>query len=497
LSRHAISFARGAIVAAFFALAASAAAQDAPYDAVVVGSGPGGLVAALSARDALARTPEFQAAGREPRVLVIESRNDHDDENTLGDDAAVQGTAFARQQVIGVKPAVVNDLARLGFRIPDRFLVRESTMVQSGAAVSGDSEGVASDNPAHEMFEQSSTHVIPINTLQHLLARHARQIGIEIRNGTAVRGIAPGRQEASIAIERRSDAARATLRARWVIGADGAGSAVRQAVGLRQTTVERQGTMVGAWFDGVPNGNRMIYTSGVEAGASGVILGSERNQYGLFALPPHLARLVDDARASRRELTAHENRQISEHVREVASSLVRGASAQTPALVNASIRVSRVLPFQVSLERVNRTVSMGHRTTLVGDAVQTVNPYTGMGANIAMKAGFEAGRAVAATLSGQPMAMHRYNRIALQMTTAIHVRSRAYTTAFQARSQSRVEAAPRRPVDPARALAPRARLSAPPGSPLGNARSGLGNTPSRNVGASTALRPRGFTPSRR
>ena len=417
----------------------SAASRTQTYDAVIVGAGPAGLVAAMSTIHRLRQDPSIQ--GRAPRVLVVEKRGDHAGGEALADAESVRATAFSRQQVIGVRPSVVSALATLGFRVPERFRLTDSAAVGGGSGTQP--PAVSRDNPGRGLFSESSTHIISINELQHLLSRHAANMGVEFRYGTEVRGVEPGARVTRLLTRAGENGPVERVRARWIIGADGAGGSLRESIGLESHSGVRQGVMVGAWFDGLSPVNRVRYMNDVVPGRTGVLVGANRNQYGLFALPPELASVIDGARAERRDLTAAESRRIHRHIESVAVGLADGAAVP---------RVSRIMPFPVQLNRMSRTVSNRHRTIMVGDAVRSVNPLTGMGANISMHEGFQAGDAVVRRLRGDRQAMRQMQRRSNQLSTAIHAMSRDFDGAFQP-PQSRPRA--RRP-----------RVRRPVGAPL-------------------------------
>jgi len=455
---------RASVVVGLALLLSSVASAQSSYDVVVVGGGPGGLVAAMSAYRELSQSPEYARTGREPRVLVLEKRGDHPGGEALRDPSTTGGTAYSRNQVVGVKPAVLEALRNVGFQMPDNFRVTEAVEVRTRGESTSTPNRVPTDNPARPMFEQSSTHTIQINELQHLLSRHARSMGIEVQHQRTVNAIEPNTRGTSVVrMQETGGEATSNVRARWVIAADGAGSPTREMVGIRQRTVARQGTMVGAWFEGMPAGNRSRYMSGVQEGNTGVIVGSGRTQYGLFALTPQLDRMVTEARSAGRDLTPQETARINRHVMRVARNLYAGVSPREMPMHR--VRVARTMPFGIDLRRTDQVTSTRHRTTIIGDAVRTVNPFIGLGANVAMREGFEAGRLVSQHLGGNRGALRRLQRMSGQLSDAVHSMSGRYAKAFQAppRIRNRVEA--------------------PEGSPLGNAR--RGTRQARGQGEST------------
>ncbi len=76
------------------------------------------------------------------------------------------------------------------------------------------------------------TLVTPQYETERVLAGRARALGAEIREGAAVTGLHQNGDEVEVTLERTGGSQRRTIRAAYVVGADGAHSTVRAAVGL-------------------------------------------------------------------------------------------------------------------------------------------------------------------------------------------------------------------------------------------------------------------------
>jgi 2-polyprenyl-6-methoxyphenol hydroxylase-like FAD-dependent oxidoreductase len=76
------------------------------------------------------------------------------------------------------------------------------------------------------------TLVTPQYETERVLAARARTLGAEIREGAAVIGLRQNGDEVEVTLERTGGPQRRTIRAAYVVGADGAHSTVRSAVGL-------------------------------------------------------------------------------------------------------------------------------------------------------------------------------------------------------------------------------------------------------------------------
>src|SRR5690606_18065644 len=139
---------------------------------------------------------------------------------------SLEGTAFARQQILGVRPEVSSMLRDLGVDLGEEY--RGTVQQVTGPAGSG---GRLRGGPA-PVGKPREAHTIQINALQARLVDAARAQGIEIRFDTGLAGLqSRGGDQVDLELESKG-AGRATVRSRWIIGADGARSAVRGLSGM-------------------------------------------------------------------------------------------------------------------------------------------------------------------------------------------------------------------------------------------------------------------------
>jgi 2-polyprenyl-6-methoxyphenol hydroxylase-like FAD-dependent oxidoreductase len=430
------------IALSLLALVAQGARADggaaADYDVVVVGSGPGGLVAALSAVQKLREMPAVARSGRAPRVLVVEKRADLPNSARFADRAALAGTAFSRQQILGVKPETMQMLRELGVNIGEEFRgeVREIAAPSRRIGRSG-----AGPQQTGVVLE---TYTIQLNELQARLTDACRAKGVEFRFESSLSDLQQRNDDrVDIALEGRGGA-RQSIRSRWIIGADGAGSRVRSLSGIKLAEPEPQGVMVGVWFKGVQGGNRILHRQKDAPGRSGVILGERQQMYGLFALPPSLGDMVKKAQAARTPLTKLQQARLIRHAEGIAREFL-------PAREARALEAEHIQPFEVSLNRSMSAVSYHNKALLVGDAMRTVNPYTGSGANKAMLDGDAAARAILAfekapTRRGGERVLRQFNKSVNFRSREVHAASRDYAYTFGSPAQAR----PRRSAKPDR-----------------------------------------------
>jgi 2-polyprenyl-6-methoxyphenol hydroxylase-like FAD-dependent oxidoreductase len=358
-------------------------------------------------------------AGRPARVLVLDGRPLPGEGADLGDRAAVAGSSLARQQVIGVK--VLEELKdEIGFELPAKYFLPHSDVPIVAEPPAGATARM------HAALGSASPATIPINEFQALLIEHGRKMGIQFEFGTKYETelVAVRQGKKTILVRDRSGQQRA-LRTQWLVGADGAGSRVRAAAGIAVKEGDKQGHMVGCWFKGLTPCQRINYDL-VEPGGSGTLLSSGEHTYTLNPLPKELAHL---ARKPRDKLTEAERATLDRHLAAVArEKLVHPEDRDR-------VRVHVHDPFHIQLNQAETAVL--DNTLLVGDAVQTVNPLTGSGANLAMLQGLEAGRA-AAIATANPLlrsrVLNEYRNFAKEGADYIHARSREYAGIFGERA---------------------------------------------------------------
>jgi 2-polyprenyl-6-methoxyphenol hydroxylase-like FAD-dependent oxidoreductase len=356
---------------------------------------------------------------------VVEGRPQPQSGADLGDPEAVKGTALAREQVIAVRENVLGRLLAVGLELPSRFFKAANASIAPFAV-----PGWTGSKRTERELSSPAPATIVINQLQGLLIDQAKRRGIEVRYAHAFEGIKPPDATGRVTLQVRGPDGAYQVRCRAVIGADGTRSRVRQSLGIGWQDVETQGQMLGVWFKGGGDTQRDMSASR-DVGESGILLQSGKTLYALLAMPRRLAQV---AAKPPQTLTVAERRLLYRHARKVAAKLL-------PADEMPHIHPSWHLTFPAVLSRATTALAPKYKAVLVGDANQSLNPYTGRGANLAMLQAYEAGVATAESIVHPAVGrrlLREYGRHAADGAAYVHWLSHvAYGPSFGNRPRAR------------------------------------------------------------
>lgn len=326
-----------------------------PADVVVVGGGPAGLATAIACR-------------RQGLDVVVLERDEVPIDRPCGE---------------GIMPEGVAALARLGVELSDR----------DGRRFGG-IRWLDGDRQACGHFREGQGYGVRRTTLHRRLAEHAASAGVELRWGSTVRGLRPD----------GVDTDRGPCRARWVVGADGRASRVRQWAGLaapapaRGRVGVRRHLELAPWSDEV----EVYWADRVEAYVTPV----GPRTVGIAVMWQGAPGRFDDA------------------IVRIPALACRTAGAA------AASREAGAGPFGQRARRATR-----NRVLLVGDAGGSLDPITGEGLGLAFR---QAELAAAAMAAAQPAAYEagwrvlrrspaRLNRLVLLLADRPWLRRRVVT----------------------------------------------------------------------
>jgi putative polyketide hydroxylase len=230
--------------------------------------------------------------------------------------------------------------------------------------------------------------------LEAILARCAVQGGTQLRYGAQLTGLQPadGALLATVAVP--GNGSSTTVRAWYVVGADGAHSAVRQASGIATSRARGYGHWISILFrsplrDYTGDEPCMVYGIGDPA-AGGVFVPADATNRWIRGLPwhPELGERLEDYGRSRCE------------------DLVR-AGAGVPDL---PVQILDIRTFEMTASIADRY--RAGRVILAGDAAHVFTPSTGMGLNLAIDDGTALARHLADVISpdGQPEMLDLYEQ---------------------------------------------------------------------------------------
>ena len=229
--------------------------------------------------------------------------------------------------------------------------------------------------------------------LETVLAQCAVQGGIQLRYGWQLTGLEPA-DDAVLAIVAARGNGSATIRAQYVVGADGAHSAVRQASGIATSRARGYGHWISILFrsplrDYTGDEPCMVYGIGDPA-AGGVFVPTDATDRWIRGLPwhPELGERLEDYGHSRCE------------------DLVR-SGAGVPDL---PVEILDIRAFEMTASIADRY--RAGRVILAGDAAHVFTPSTGMGLNLAIHDGTLLAQHLADAISprDQPEMLERYEQ---------------------------------------------------------------------------------------
>ena len=229
--------------------------------------------------------------------------------------------------------------------------------------------------------------------LETALAERASAAGAQIRYDAELAGLQPA-GEGMLATVATLDGPAHTIRARYVIGADGAHSTVRQASGIAASRTRNFGDWLSILFrsplrDSTGDPPFMVYGIGNPA-TGGVIIPTDATDRWIRGIPWH----------------PENGEKLQDYDDERCSALIRSA-AGIPDLPVAIVQVRAFRMIAAIADRYR-----AGRTILTGDAAHTFTPSTGMGLNLALHDATVAARFLADAIEhgDPPEALDQYEQ---------------------------------------------------------------------------------------
>ena len=366
---------RALALALLLALGAAARADEPVYDVIVVGGGPGGMVAAA----------KLAAHGR--RVLVIEKRS------------AVR----ARPQIVGVKDVAADTLHDVGVELRDDERARYLPAWGSESHPYPPAPDAVRDPVAH-MARMMGTHTLAINELERrLYAQGSASPQIDVVPLTAPTSaprLDDDGETVRMSIATLGSPAR-EVKGRYLVLADGAGAETAQALGAK-TKVYARAKLAAAFFKRT---GRHLIVGGDGAGR----LGDGASTYTLTAITAGVEALGKAA--------------VDARVRELSRS------------VGAPGEPRRVWTFDTVMQRPDKVLLLGGRALIVGDASGTPHPFTAMGVNKAIVEGADAADTISRLLdtpdpAARAIVAARWVTRTMQGVGAVHAAGLPYYEKF-------------------------------------------------------------------
>ena len=229
--------------------------------------------------------------------------------------------------------------------------------------------------------------------LETILAHRAAAAGARLRYGAEVTGLHPVGQEV-LATVTAAPGPPATIRARYVVGADGAHSAVRQAAGITTSRARAFGDWISILFRAPLRdytGERPCLVYGIgDPSSGGVLVPTDPAERWIRGIPWHPER----------------GERLDDFSQERCTALIRSAAgvADLPVEI-ADIRAFKMTAAIADQYRAGRSV-------LAGDAAHVFTPATGMGLNLAIHDGTVLAKVLADTIEhgDQPCTLDHYEQ---------------------------------------------------------------------------------------